>query len=188
MCLLPLAAAAQVLEIRVAEGEGAVHRPGGRAARPLSVVVSDETGQPVAGAAVTFQLPSEGPGGTFSNGLRTDVALTDERGQARARMLFLNQTNGPFRIRITAVKNDLRAGTVSAQYIGPGGAVGPAREPTPVARAPRRGWWKWALVAAGAAAGGAVVGLRSGGDASATPAKPTGITIGAPSTISVGKP
>lgn len=107
-----------VLQIKVLEGEGAVHPAGARIVRPLTVEVTDETGKPVAGAAVSFQLPPEGPGGLFSNGLRTDLVLTDASGRASIHSVHLNRTSGQFRIRITAVKEQARAGAVSTQFIG----------------------------------------------------------------------
>jgi len=116
----PCVAMAQVavLQIKVLEGEGAVHPAGARIAHPLTVEVTDETGRPVAGAAVSFQLPPEGPSGLFSNGLRTDLILTDAAGRASIHSVQLNRTGGQFRIRITAVKEQARAGAVSTQFIG----------------------------------------------------------------------
>lgn len=107
-----------VLQIKVLEGEGTVHAAGARIPHPVTVEVTDESGRPVAGAAVSFQLPSEGPSGLFSNGLRTDLVLTDAAGRAAVHSVQLNRTGGPFRIRITAVKELARAGAISTQYIG----------------------------------------------------------------------
>jgi hypothetical protein len=107
-----------VLQIKVLEGEAAVHPPGARIVRPLTVEVTDENGRPVAGAAVSFQLPPEGPSGLFSNGLRTDLVLTDASGRASIHSVQLNRIGGQFRVRITAVKEQARAGAVSSQYIG----------------------------------------------------------------------
>jgi hypothetical protein len=115
-----------VLQIKVLEGEGAVHPAGARIAHPLTVEVTDETGQPVAGAAVSFQLPPEGPSGLFSNGLRTDLILTDAAGRASIHSVQLNRTGGQFRIRITAVKEQARAGAVSTQFIGENRSGAPA--------------------------------------------------------------
>ncbi len=109
----PCVAMAQiaVLQIKVVEGEAAVHPPGARIAHPVTVEVTDEAGHPVAGAAVSFQLPPEGPGGLFSNGLRTDLVLTDGSGRAPFTPGALSTgTGGQFRIRITAVKEQARAG------------------------------------------------------------------------------
>jgi hypothetical protein len=143
----PCVAMAQVavLQIKVLEGEGAVHPAGARIAHPLTVEVTDETGRPVAGAAVSFQLPPEGPSGLFSNGLRTDLILTDAAGRASIHSVQLNRTGGQFRIRITAVKEQARAGAVSTQFIGENrsGApantakAGPAAPPRTPAQAPQ---------------------------------------------------
>jgi len=120
LALLPCVAIAQiaVLQIKVLDGEGTVHPAGGHIVHPLTVEVTDETGRPVAGAAVSFQLPPEGPSGLFSNGLRTDLVLTDASGRAAIHSMQLNRTGGQFRIRITAVKEQARAGAISIQYIG----------------------------------------------------------------------
>jgi hypothetical protein len=62
LCLLraaPALAQVAILQIRVIEGEGAVHQPASRSARPITVEITEETGKPVAGAAVSFHLPEE---------------------------------------------------------------------------------------------------------------------------------
>jgi len=130
---LPCLATAQiaVLQIKVLDGEGAVHPPGARIAHPLTVEVTDETGRPVAGAAVSFQLPPEGPSGLFSNGLRTDLVLTDASGHAAIHSVQLNRTGGQFRIRITAVKEQARAGAISTQYIAENHSGAPAGSAKP---------------------------------------------------------
>jgi len=125
-----------VLQIKVLEGEAVVHPPGARIAHPLTVEVTDETGRPVAGAAVSFQLPPEGPSGLFSNGLRTDLVLTDAAGHASLHSVQLNRTSGQFRIRITAVKEQARAGAVSTQYIAETRNALPAASSKPAPAAP----------------------------------------------------
>jgi hypothetical protein len=123
----PCVAIAQIasLQIKVLEGEGAAHPAGAHISRPLTVQVTDDTGQPVAGAAVSFQLPPEGPSGLFSNGLRTDLAITDAAGHATIHSIQLNRNGGQFHIRITVVKEQARAGIISFQYIND-------KTPTPV--------------------------------------------------------
>lgn len=190
----PAFAQVAVLHIQVIEGEGAVNPAGARTARPLSVEVTDETGKPVEGAAVSFHLPEEGPSGAFGSGLRTDVAVTDARGRATLRTLQLNHTPGRLEIRIVASKEQARAGMVSFQYIAEAAnSAGPANSPK---SGLARGALKWVVLAAlagGAAAAGAWAAGRSGSapSAASTPAAtiPTapGITIGSPS-ITVGKP
>lgn len=176
-----------ILQIQVIEGEGAVHAPGSRSSRPLTVEIDDETGKPVAGAAVSFHLPEDGPGGTFTNGLRTEVATTDSHGRATLRGLQLNRISGKFQIRMVASKEQARAGAVSAQYISESQGGGAS---APLARA-THGRTKWIALAA-LAGGGAAVAVLLGGKSSSAPPPVTAppaptLTIGVP-TITVGKP
>lgn len=190
LCLLwaaPALAQVAILQIRVIEGEGAVHQPGSRSARPITVEITEETGKPVAGAAVSFHLPEDGPGGTFVNGLRTEVVITDAHGYASLHGLLANRIPGRFQIRILASKEQARAGTVSFQYVAePRGGV------ATVSAAPA-GRRKWIAVAA-AVAGGALAGIVAirGGAASPAAAVPSApappvLSIGTPS-ITVGTP
>jgi hypothetical protein len=183
----PATAQVAILQIQIIEGEGGVHAPGARSARPLTVEITDETGRPVASAAVSFHFPDEGPGGVFANGLRTEVATTDERGRATLRGWQLNRTPGRFQIRITASKEQATAGLVSFQYItGPGGGAAP--QTAAAAGGGSHSHAKWllivGLVAGGAAAG--VITTRRGATHAST-ASPPSLTIGAPA-ITVGKP
>ncbi len=127
-----------VLHIKVVTGDGAQHSPGAHA-KPLTVEVTDATGRPVAGARVSFQVPGEGPGGVFANGLRTEIAITDSSGHATAHGLQLNRTEGTFAIRITAAKEQARAGTIARQSIGNADAQiesADRKAPTPAATQP----------------------------------------------------
>ncbi len=188
-----------VLHIKVIEGEGAVNAAGARNARPLSVEVTDETGKPVESASVSFHLPDEGPGGTFGNGLRTDVTVTDSSGRANLHTMLLNRTPGRFAIRIVASKEQARAGIMSFQYISEGksgvepknGAApaSPTKSGASVKRSPLK-WVVIAALAAGAATAGALIAGKSGSSPApaSTPATPAAtITIGGP-TLTVGKP
>lgn len=187
--VVPALAQVAILQIRVVEGEGAVHLPGSRSSRPITVEITEETGRPVAGAAVSFHLPEDGPGGAFVNGLRTEVVITDLGGRASLRGLLANRIPGRFQIRILASKEQARAGTVSFQYVAePRGGV-------PSAATASHGRGKWMALAA-AVLGGTVAGLavvRGGGATSpaaagttSTPVPPV-LTIGTPS-ITAGKP
>src|SRR5579863_1984214 len=95
-------AAAQpaALKVTLIEGEGAVYPAGSRATRGVTVKVTDETGQPVDGATVSFSLPSDGPGGAFVSGTRTEVATTHADGEAAVWGMQWNRTPGPFEILI----------------------------------------------------------------------------------------
>ena len=110
--------APSMLTIRVAEGDGAAYTMGSRATRGVTVLVTDETGRPVEGATVSFNLPAEGPGGVFSTGGRTEIAATQADGRAAVWGMRWNRTAGPFEIRITAVKGQARASVVSSQSLG----------------------------------------------------------------------
>jgi hypothetical protein len=187
-------AAAQVaiLQIRVIEGEGAVHAPGSRSTRPLTVEVTDETGKPVEGAAISIHLPEEGPGGVFANGMRTEVAVTDSHGRASVHGLQLNRAPGPFQIRIVASKEQARAGMVSFQYIAEPGSGAAAA--TAGGSHGYRKWMVLAVLAGGGAAAGILVAGKSGGapapaaaSVPPTPVPTVTLTIGAPA-ITVGKP
>ena len=179
-------AQAAILQIRVIEGEGAVHVPGSRSARPITVEITDETGKPVAGAAVSFHLPEEGPGGAFVNGLRTEVVIADAHGRASLHGLVANRLPGRFQIRILASKEQARAGTVSFQYVAESGG----RAAKASATRARRGKW---IVLAAAVAGGAVGCMVAARGGAASPAAvpvaplPPALSIGSP-TITVGKP
>ena len=115
------------------------------------------------GAAVSFHLPEEGPGGAFANGLRTEVAVTDAQGRVALHGLQVNRVPGRFQIRVIANKEQARAGVVSSQYVAEprsGAASTPA--------APREPRTRWVAVAA-LVAGGAAAGILSGGPKSRRP-------------------
>ena len=69
------------LFINIVEGEGALNNVKQRVNREPIVQVEDENHRPVAGATVTFLLPSDGPGGSFANGASTLVRTTSANGQ-----------------------------------------------------------------------------------------------------------
>ena len=158
------------------DGEGAVYPIGARATRGITLQVTDETGKPVDGATVSFMLPEDGPGGSFSTGSKTEIVTTHADGRAGAWGMQWNRTAGRFEIRITAVKGQARAGTVCAQFL---------TETSPRAsRGPHK--WLWiSLAVAGAAAGG-VASAALAGKPSAAPLSDI-VRIGAP-TIILGHP
>jgi hypothetical protein len=175
-----------ILQIQILEGEGGVHAPGARSVRPLTVEVTDETGRPVARAAVSFHLPDEGPGGVFANGLRDDVVTTDDRGRATLRGWQLNRLPGRFQIRITASKEQATAGLVSFQYItGQAGDGATQAAAASGSSHPHAKWLAIVALAGGGAAAGLVV-VRRGASPVNTAAAPS-LGIGTP-TITVGKP
>jgi hypothetical protein len=190
----PATAQVAILQIQVLEGDGAVHAPGSRSARPIIVEVTDETGRPVPGAAVSFHLPEEGPGGAFANGLHTEVAVSDAQGRVALHGLQVNRVPGRFQIRVIANKEQARAGVMSSQYVAElrsGAATATA------AGSPRRRI-RWVAVAALVGGGAAAGVLSAGRKQAAAPAAPVAgavtaavtapaISIGIPATT-VGRP
>ncbi len=172
-----------LLAIRLTEGDGAIYAKGSRATRGLTVLITDETGRPVEGATVSFSLPGEGPSGVFSSGTRTEIATTHADGRATVWGMQWNRTPGPFEIRITAVKGQARAGTVSSQFLSDAAEVKDASASK--THASHKLLWISALIAGAAVAG--VAGIVAGKGAAAAPAGSavTPLQIGAP-TISLG--
>lgn len=183
-----------ILQLKVIEGEGAVHVAGSRSAAALTVQVTDETGRPVEGVTVSFRMPVSGPTGVFQNGLPTEVFVTGPDGRVSVTGIRWGPAPGPVRIRITAVRGQVRAGIVSEQYlVEPAQVARSYSGPKPARVASNRGrWLVLAVAAAGAAAGGLVLGMAGKGQApqaaGAIAASETqGVQVGAP-TIRVGKP
>ncbi|HEX8984848.1 MAG TPA: hypothetical protein VF767_05440 [Bryobacteraceae bacterium] len=197
-----LVAQSALLEIRVIEGAGAVYAPESRTPG-LVVEVTDELGKPVPGAVVSLRLPDDGAGGSFANGLSSEILTTGSQGRATTSPVRWNRVPGTVEIRVTAVKAKLRAGTVatceisgSAKIAGRGGAGKPAAtgaQPLPIKHKgfPTK-WVAIGVVALAAAAGAGLAkgssGSSGGGSGSGSnPGTPGGVQIGAPS-ITIGKP
>lgn len=198
VCLLILPAgpsrADEILQIRVLEGEGAVHALASRPARPIAVQVTGETGRPVAGAAVTFRLPDEGPSGLFASGMKTEVAITGADGRAAVWGIQWNRTPGAFQVRVTSVKGPNRAGIVISQYLSETAPAADPGESRKAASGSGRGKWVYAVLlvaAAGAAASGAAMGIsresKPGPPPAADALSAPAVQVGPP-TITIGKP
>jgi hypothetical protein len=174
------------LQINVLEGEGAFNDIKKGVGRASVVEVKDDTGNAVENAKVVFQLPDNGPGGTFLDGSRTFVATTDRLGRASAPVLKPNKLEGQFAIVVTASKdgntgraeiresNTLAGGSMAKA----GGGHGTALK----------------IVLAVASVGGAVAvfaarsgggNSNSGGTTGGTTATPTSLSVG---TVTVGGP
>jgi hypothetical protein len=174
------------LEIHVVEGEGAVYAIGSRATRGLTVLVRDEAGRPVDGATVSFALPSEGPGGVFATGTRTEVAATHADGQASVWGMQWNRVAGAFEIRVTASKGQARAAIVTEQSLAPADKAAPSAR-IKGGSGGHKLLWISVVAASAAVAGlaGTSLGKSSSAPAAANPAGAT--SIGSP-TISLGHP
>jgi hypothetical protein len=195
--VLPLLLEAQssLLEIKLIDGGGAVYAPGTRSAG-LAVAVSDELGKPVSGAVVSVRLPDDGAGGSFANGLSSEILTTGSSGRATTSPVRWNRISGAVEIQITAVKGRLRAGTVATCEVSASARAKPGASPQPAPAFHRRLPVKWLIVGtiAAAAAAGFATARASGHSASSTgstsssgTASSQPVQIGSPS-ITVGAP
>jgi hypothetical protein len=165
------------LNLVIVEGEGAINNVKQRVNREPIVQVEDENHKPIAGAAVVFFLPSQGPSGVFANGSRSLTLTTGADGRATASAIRRNNLSGQMQIRVTAsfsgqVANAIITQTNVAAAAGAGGLSATAKLLIIIG------------VAGGAAAAGAVIATRGG---SSSPAAPPHITI-TPGTPTVGAP
>lgn len=163
------------LNIVILEGQGAVNNIRQRTAREPVVEIQDENHRPVAGAAVTFILPSAGPSGVFPNGANIFTTVTDEKGQAAALGLRPNNMRGEFQIRVTAsYQGQTASASISQTNVGAPASAVSGKLIAILA------------LAGGAAVGGALVAGRSAGGAGSggNVARPV-ITPGTPE---VGRP
>src|SRR5207302_2919473 len=135
------------LRIVIVEGEGAINNIKQRVNREPIVQVEDENRRPVAGAAVVFSLPSQGPSGVFPNGSQTLTTITDSQGRASALGIRPNNQAGPLQIRVTASFQGQAASAVITQTNVAG--VGPSAGLSTTAKV-----WIVVAVAGAAAAGG----------------------------------
>jgi hypothetical protein len=178
-----------ILQIQVLQGEGSVYAAGTRVVQPMLLQITDETGQPMAGARISFSLPEDGPAGAFAQGLRSAVVTTGADGKASPPAIQWGADSGPVRVRITAMKDQARAGTVVNFYLSPARSATAAASLAPQARVAKKGSGKgrWLLVAAAAAAAGLAVGVTRQDSAAAASATATSVQIGPPA-ITVGRP
>jgi len=163
------------LSINIVEGEGAINNIRQRVNREPIVQVEDQNHKPVAGAVVIFFLPGQGASGTFPDGSRMLMTVTDNQGRATARGIRPNNQSGPMQIRITASFQGLTASSVITQSNAAGAGA--------AASAGLSAGAKWAIIlgiAGAAAAGGVIAATHGGGSSSSTP-PPITITPGTPS-------
>src|SRR5215212_4481241 len=93
---------AESLRVVILEGDGAINNIRLQRAKEPVIRVETTTGAPVAGAAVTFLAPAQGPGAVFINNTPSTTVTTDSDGRAIGRGLRPNKTAGQFEIRVNA--------------------------------------------------------------------------------------
>ncbi|MCU0228227.1 MAG: hypothetical protein MUF01_11365 [Bryobacterales bacterium] len=81
-------------------------------ANVLQVRITDEWDMPVRGATVSFRLPESGPGGVFLNGLSSEIAVSDERGEAAVRGFDWRADAGVTFVHVIAALGGARAGAM----------------------------------------------------------------------------
>lgn len=173
-------AAARKLQIEVLRGGDMVHEDRVPQGKDIVVRVSDDEGRAIAGAAVVFQLPSDGPGGGFAEDSRFATVMTDSEGLATAKGFQPNTQPGEFKVTVTASYRDYQSASTP---VAQSNAEAVAK---PDVATERRGSGRAiaiAVVIAGAAAGLAL-GLGGGGGSSGpappAPPPPVVITAGSP--------
>jgi hypothetical protein len=175
LCGVPAQAPQPRLNLVIVEGEGAINNVKQRVNREPIVQVEDENHKPIAGAAVVFFLPNQGPSGVFANGSKTLTVTTNAQGRATASSITRNNLSGQMVIRVTAAF----AGRTATATITQTNVASVATGLSATAKV------LIILGIAGAAAAGAVVATRGGssssGSGGATPVTP-------PITISAGTP
>jgi hypothetical protein len=116
------------LSIVIVEGEGAINNIKQRTSRETIVEVQDENHRPVAGAAVVFLLPNDGPGGAFVGGSKSATLVTDSAGRTTMPSFQPNQASGNFQIRVNASSGGRQASVTISQSNGvaAAGAAGAA--------------------------------------------------------------
>ena len=169
------------LSITIVEGEGAINNIRQRVNREPIVQVEDNNRKPVAGAVVIFLLPDSGASGTFTDGSRMLMTVTDNQGRASARGIRPNAQSGPMLIRVTASFQGLTASSVITQTNAAAAATAASGAGLSTAA-------KWAIILgiAGGAAAGIIVATH-GGSSPAGPSTPPPIVI-TPGTPTVGGP
>ncbi len=163
------------LNVVVVEGQGAINNIKRRTSRETVVQVEDENHKPVAGAAVAFLLPADGPGGTFTGGAKSVSVMTNESGRATMPHLLINSNPGSFTIGVYASRSGMAGSSTISQAsileagaaISTGGLIG--------------------IIAGVAAAGGVAMAVvtrgKSGNSSSSSSSSPTGAVNGGGGTV-----
>ncbi len=105
----------QEVAIQIVTGDGAINSIRLRRGHDPSVRVVNSSGEPIAGAMVTFLLPASGPSGEFAGSGLSITVPTDARGVAVGRGMRPNGLPGQFRIRVTTTVRGSPASATIAQ-------------------------------------------------------------------------
>jgi len=169
------------IKITVVQGEGAHNNVRTRSATQPAVEVRDDSGKPIAGAEVVFQLPPAGPGGVFNGWMRTQTARTNAEGRAEANGLAPNDELGRFNIKVTATSGTKSASVIIAQSNTHNGQS----ENDSKAKSKSNTWKILAVLGAAGLTGGIIAATRGGSSSSTTTTTPITISAGP---ITIGAP
>ena len=165
-----------VPRIEVLEGDGAVNNIGVHRAKEPVVRVVDQDGHPIPNVAVTFLLPSQGPGGVFANGQNSITVMSDADGKAVGHGLRPNGAAGQFQIRVTtSLAGQVATATVTQVNAGAGKSGGSTKTLLILA------------LIGGAGAVGAALALKGKSSSSGSMITSTGVVI-TPGSPTVGAP
>ena len=165
------------LHIEVIEGQGAINNiTKGTAWEPV-VQVMDEKGAPVQGAVVTFVLPADGAGASFTDESKVLSIQADESGRAVAKGMRPNTVAGQFEIHVTATDKGRSGSVVITQTNA---------APAQVSAKKSKKGLIILLVVAGAGGGAAAALL--GGKSSSSGSTPTPPPTPTPGTVTPGTP
>jgi hypothetical protein len=143
------------MTIKIIEGDHAINSIRMKRGHDPVVQVLSGSGEPIAGATVSFLLPASGAGATFSDGGLSLTVQSDAKGMAVGRHLTPNRIEGPFRIRVTASSHGEAASAALSQT-----------NAEPAVKSSRSKWIVIAVAAGGALAGGVVAASHGGGSSS----------------------
>lgn len=163
------------LTITILEGDNAIVNVRQRVSREAIIQVEDENHKPVGGAILTLSAPRNGASVLFSNDAQSINLTTDAQGKAVVHGMRPNNVAGKVEVRVTAVKEGVRATATFTQTNMIGAAV--------VAGGLTAKALTILLLAAGAGTGiglGVAYGTGGGG------AKPPGVTTIPPTVITPG--
>ena len=115
---------AAVLQIKVADTDGALLPVNSQGGKGYLVLVTDAYGVPTADAAVVLRLPDSGPTGVFSDSSHAAIAYTDMAGHAHFTGIRWGSAPGSMPVRLTATKGSAHAGLLLEQSLVSGTALG----------------------------------------------------------------
>ena len=179
------------IQIVIVEGEGAINNVKERLNREIIVQVDDQNHKPVAGAAVSFFLPNDGPGGTFANGTNSLTTTTNAQGRAVARGIQFNGQAGAMQIRVAASYAGRTASIVVNQSNVLSGASTGGGRSSGSAGGGMSLSTKLLIIGAivgGGVAAGVLVGSRGGSSSTPTPTPTTPTITITPGAVTVGGP